>query len=336
VNAAVPAAQAFALNKSGNNGTYFEVTASGAATSSINGRLNAMRSSQTDSKSITVGLNTTTTTAGLKSGAVTIDNLDITTAGGAGRGANDANDIFNVSLAVLDHATPSFSSGALSSELTYNFGNVAIGETAPSFSFDVYNLLATAGYTADMDFDSILSSGDTSVFSSNLAASAGSLVLGGGVGQSFMAAFAATTVGTFTATYQLNFSDEDLAGALDKSLTLTLNGISRLAGDYNNDLVVDAADYVVWRNLDGQSATAYSSADGDGNGMINVLDYDVWRTHLGQSALGSAATLAAYVPEPSALAMAAMALTAALVLQSRNRQASATLPRPGRLPAPPA
>src|SRR5262249_5866084 len=160
-------AQSFSISKTGTNGTYFAVTATGAATSSLSGRFNNMRTNQTDSKSITVGLNTTTDTAGLKSGTVTIDNLDITTGGGAGRGGNDANDTFNVSLTVLDHSTPSFASSSASSVLTHDFGNVAIGALSPSFSFDVYNLLATAGFTANMDFDSVVASGNSAAFSTD-------------------------------------------------------------------------------------------------------------------------------------------------------------------------
>ena len=68
VNSAVPAAQSFTINKSGTNGTYFSVTTAGSATSSFSGRFNNMRTNQTDSKSITVGLSTSTSTAGLKSG----------------------------------------------------------------------------------------------------------------------------------------------------------------------------------------------------------------------------------------------------------------------------
>jgi endonuclease I len=312
VGAAVPAAQAFTLNKAGSHGTYFQVTTSGDATSSLSGRYNAMRTNQTDSKSITVGLNTSTSTAGLKTGSVTIDNLDITTGAGGGQGANDANDTFNVSLTVLNHSTPSFSLMALGSTLSHDFGNVAIGSGATPFDFSVFNLPG-AGLTANMDFDSVTPSGHTSAFSTNLASAAGSLVLAGGAGQPFAASFVASTVGTFSATYVLNFSDENIAGALNKSITLTLTGKTRLAGDYNNDLIVDAADYSVWRKTSGQSVTPFSSADGDGNGSINDLDYDVWRTHFGQAASASGASLAAGgVPEPAAIALLAIGLFASL------------------------
>ena len=116
------------------------------------------------------------------------------------------------------------------------------------------------------------------------------------------------SVGTFTADYTLGFSDENIPGALNKSITLSLTGVLRLAGDYNGDLVVDAADYAIWRHLVGQSVTPYSSADGDGDGTIDNADFDVWRAHFGQTATaaGSGSSLGATVavPEPSAAVLA--------------------------------
>ena len=49
-----------------------------------------------------------------------------------------------------------------------------------------------------------------------------------------------------------------------------------LAGDYNHDGAVDAADYVVWRDTDGQSGMDLP-ADGDSNNIIDDGDYQVWR-----------------------------------------------------------
>jgi hypothetical protein len=60
-----------------------------------------------------------------------------------------------------------------------------------------------------------------------------------------------------------------------------------VAGDYNNNGVVDAADYVVWRKGLG---TTYTQDD-----------YGVWRSHFGQTSAdgGSAATANVAVPEPA-------------------------------------
>ena len=287
VNGAVPAAQALTLNKTGTDGTYFEVTTSGDATSSLSGRFNAMRTNMTDSKAITVGLSTSTAAAGLKTGAVTIDNLDITTGLGSGHGAGDQNDTINVNLTVLDHAKASFSSPTLATTKTIDFGNIAVGSSPSPMNFSVFNLLAASGFSANMDFDSFTPSGNFSAFTTNLAASAGSLSIAAGSSQTFASSFVAMTVGTFTANYVLNLSDENIAGALNSSITLTLTGITRLPGDYNGDLKVDAADYTTWRKTMNQSVAAFTGADGDGNGIINSLDYDVWRTHFGQTASGS-------------------------------------------------
>ena len=50
------------------------------------------------------------------------------------------------------------------------------------------------------------------------------------------------------------------------------------AGDYNDDGRVDAADYVVWRQL--RAAGGYDpSADGDTNGVIDGADFLVWRAN---------------------------------------------------------
>ena len=54
--------------------------------------------------------------------------------------------------------------------------------------------------------------------------------------------------------------------------------------DYNDNGLVDAADYVVWRNTKGQmDGTPYEGADGDGDGHITQLDYDLWKSHYGES-----------------------------------------------------
>jgi endonuclease I len=305
VGSAVPAAQMLTLDKSGSDGTYFEVTTSGAATSSLSGRFNAFRTNQTDSKSITVGLNTSTATAGAKTGTVTVNNLDVTTGGGAGRGANDANDLFNVNLTVLDHATPSFAGASEVTSLFYDFGSVAQGSTAPTFDFDVFNFGVLPAFTADLDFDSLLSSGDASMLSTNLADSAGSLTLDGGVSHEFTATLDTATPGEFSASYTLSFSDEDLPGALTKSLTLTLMGeitAALLAGDYNRDNFVDAVDYTVWRDALGSSVAAFDGADGSGNMLVDLDDYQVWKDHFGQlagSGAGGAAASRMTVPEPA-------------------------------------
>lgn len=68
-------------------------------------------------------------------------------------------------------------------------------------------------------------------------------------------------------------------------------------GDYNGDGSVDAADYTLWRDTQGQSVTPVTGADGDGDGFIGIGDYLVWQDNFGSSAPATA--LAVAVPEPT-------------------------------------
>ena len=73
------------------------------------------------------------------------------------------------------------------------------------------------------------------------------------------------------------------------------------AGDYNEDNIINAVDYTLWRDTLGRQVTAWSGADGDGDGMVTAADFDVWKQNFGKTIpnLGGAGSLAA-VPEPNA------------------------------------
>ncbi len=81
-----------------------------------------------------------------------------------------------------------------------------------------------------------------------------------------------------------------------------------LSGDYNQNGGVDAADYVLWRETNGQSGSGLA-ADGDGNQRVDQDDYSFWRQHFGQTShlivgTGSGSSITAgltsisAVPEP--------------------------------------
>jgi hypothetical protein len=60
------------------------------------------------------------------------------------------------------------------------------------------------------------------------------------------------------------------------------NGLAllpELVGDYNDNDVVDAADYVVWRNNVGTSTELPNDSL---DGTIGTAQYNQWRTHFGQ------------------------------------------------------
>ena len=69
---------------------------------------------------------------------------------------------------------------------------------------------------------------------------------------------------------------------------------------YNNDGVVDAGDYIVWRKFEGLSVALLNDPIG---GTIDQDQYDQWRTHFGETAesgTGGSET----VPEPTAVVFA--------------------------------
>jgi hypothetical protein len=84
-------------------------------------------------------------------------------------------------------------------------------------------------------------------------------------------------------------------------------------GDYNNDGIVDAADYTVWRDHLGTNFSLPNEVTGVTPGMVTQEDYTAWRSRYGNtSGAGSAANSSA-VPEPSGFGLTLAALTSFLV-----------------------
>jgi hypothetical protein len=88
-----------------------------------------------------------------------------------------------------------------------------------------------------------------------------------------------------------------------------------VAGDFTGDGIVDARDYVMWREEAGQTGSALQ-ADGNQDGVVDANDYAIWRAHFGQTAgSGSGAGEVAAVPEPGAVLIA---LCGAAILSFRR------------------
>jgi hypothetical protein len=97
-----------------------------------------------------------------------------------------------------------------------------------------------------------------------------------------------------------------------------------LPGDYNQDLVVDQEDYLVWKESLGTSSSGLhiaAFADGNYDGIVDAADYTIWRDNVGltwDTSPGAAAmALYAAVPEPTAGTL--LVLASLLVAARRER-----------------
>jgi len=121
------------------------------------------------------------------------------------------------------HANASFDQTSDLDTLLLDFSTVYQHSTAEQ-SFSIFNLLNPAGMTAGLMLNSVSGSGDTTAFSIP------DLVppftpLAAGSAQSFLATLDTTQRGTYSATYLLHLSDENIGiGGTTSTLALTLTG----------------------------------------------------------------------------------------------------------------
>ena len=171
--------------------------------------------------------------------------------------------------ASVDFQAGSFSSGAprLVMEL---------GGTAPGTQYD--QLRVAGGLTLNGTLDVELVNSGAGLFSPQ-------------AGQSFDILDWGSLSGTFS-TLQLPTLGSGLTWNTSQLYaTGVLSVVSAgVPGDYNNNGVVDAADYVLWRNFNNTNTTLPNDTT---PGTVDNADYAVWRAHFGQTA-GSGSITAAF------------------------------------------
>jgi hypothetical protein len=91
-------------------------------------------------------------------------------------------------------------------------------------------------------------------------------------------------------------------------------------GDFNQDGVVNTADYVFWRKSMGQTG-ANLLADGNGNNQVDLGDLFTWRAHFGQNlsgaGAGSSLDSSSPVPEPTGFAIAILGFIICVAIRVR-------------------
>lgn len=108
-------------------------------------------------------------------------------------------------------------------------------------------------------------------------------------------------------------------------LQYSVTGSAGVAGDYNGDGAVDAADYTIWRDSLGASGSGLA-ADGDGDGMIDTDDFDLWKSNFGTGSAGAGSLESALtavaggaVPEPANVGLAMLAFLYGVLSIRRRR-----------------
>jgi autotransporter-associated beta strand protein len=92
-----------------------------------------------------------------------------------------------------------------------------------------------------------------------------------------------------------------------------------LVGDYNQDGVVNTADYVVWRSSIGLATLP--NRDPGNSGKVEQADYATWRAKFGNSSLNSAAYANQLsVPEPGTITIACGIVFAAFLTSRQLRR----------------
>jgi hypothetical protein len=93
-----------------------------------------------------------------------------------------------------------------------------------------------------------------------------------------------------------------------------------LVGDYNSNGVVDAADYVVWRESLG-SAGAGLAADGNRDNMVTSIDYEVWKANFGISSGSASSSASAFsVPESTSACFVLVSVACTVYFQRTGQR----------------
>ena len=125
-----------------------------------------------------------------------------------------------VTVTALDPSRGSFDNAAQVTTQTVQFGNVPVGQ-ASTRQLGVYNLVTTAGFTADLRYRNLMEATAGGPLTAMLAPTSPDLPAGSGNWTLTLTANSAAT-GTFNDTFTLTLSDENIPGAMDQMLTVAV------------------------------------------------------------------------------------------------------------------
>ena len=121
-----------------------------------------------------------------------------------------------------------------------------------------------------------------------------------------------------------------LADGSLRSAKVIYGAIGGVPGDYSGNGVVDAADYTLWRDHQGQTFQLTNEGAGQTPGMVTIEDYNFWKANFGMSGTGSGTSATAAVPEPGTAILVVFSVAGVLgcvVFRRRSELHHALRPR---------
>jgi hypothetical protein len=260
----------------------------------------------------------------LNSGSLIASNIHIggngLSSGGTGTFTFNSPATLNVSGSIFIYAGGTLAGNGTTSASVFNGGTIDPGSSPSTLAIGALTTQAEgkiqidlAGTTPGTQYDQLHVTGALTLAGTLQVSLAGGFTPA--AGNSFDVLDWGTLTGTFN-TITLPALSSELAWNISQLYTTGVLSVTSVGvpGDYNNNGLVDAADYVVWRKNQGTTNPLPNDPIG---GTIGSAQYDQWRSHFGQTAgSGAGVSTNATVPEP---AMLVMLIMAALGVSTRRR-----------------
>lgn len=219
-------------------------------------------------------------------------------------------------------------------EVDRSNGNMTIknnGAGAQAFEISAYEIKSALGALDAAGFNGI--GGDSASFpSGNGSGNGWELGLGSNANrlfESYLNTDSSLAAGVASlplgAAYNELFVSEDLTFRFTNAAGNVFDGVVQyvgvapdvLPGDFNDNNVVDAADYTKWRDALGTGATLPNDPT---PGVVDASDYNLWKAKFGSVGSGAAVGAGSAVPEPGSLAMIGAVIATALAVGRRRRE----------------
>jgi hypothetical protein len=182
----------------------------------------------------------------------------------------------------------------------------SIGQTQVTGNLDLVSGMLQIELASDTQFDTVVVTGALA-----LGGSLDVVLLGDYSPES--GSWQIATAGSFDGAFA-SVTDGFYVQQVGTALMLMVGAAPALAGDYNGNGVVDAADYTFWRDRLGQNVTLPNSDPMDDDGVVTQAEYTFWKSRFGATlGAGSGQIDASAVPEPASLVLAAGAAMALLL-----------------------